>query len=142
MSTLAPAPLPHHRLRLPSQRHLSQLGFVAGAGAGALTYVVRASVSISFVVFVLVWYGLAYAVTRVADHPARRREWAVHVALLPVIAVAGAVAISLSWHGHLAMSILLALLAGAAVQAAVTQLFLRGVVEDQRRDLRRGLGLE
>lgn len=142
MSTLAPAPLPHHRLRLPNRRHLSQLGFVAGVGAGALAYVVRGSVSISFAVFVLVWYGLAYAVTRVVEHPARRREWAVHVALLPVIVVTGAIAISLSWPGHLAVSIVLALLAGAALQAAVTQLFLRGVVEDQRRDLRRRLGLE
>ncbi|HXH96555.1 MAG TPA: hypothetical protein VNH40_05025 [Gaiellaceae bacterium] len=142
MSTLAPTPLPHHQLRLPSHRHLSQLGFVVGVGGGALSYVVRASVSISFAVFVLFWYGLAYALTRVTEHPARRRAWAVHVALLPVIAVVGSVAISLSWHSHLAVSIVLALLAGVVVQAAATQLFLRGVVEDQRRDLRRRMGLE
>ena len=45
MSTLAPTPLPHHRLQLPSHRHLSQLGFVAGVGGGTLAYVVRASVA-------------------------------------------------------------------------------------------------
>lgn len=142
MSTLAPAPVPHHRLHLPSHRRLSQLGFVAGVGAGALAYVVRSSVSISFAAWVLVWYGLAYALARVAEHPVRRRQWTVHVVLLPVIAVAGSTAISLSWSGHLAMSIVLSLLAGVALQAVVTQLFLRGVVEDQRRDLRRRLGLE
>ena len=59
-----------------------------------------------------------------------------------MVAFVGSIAISLTWHSHLAVSILLALLAGVAVQAAATQLFLRGVVEDQRRDLRRGLGLE
>jgi hypothetical protein len=142
VSTLAPTPLPHHRLQLPSHRHLSQLGFVAGVGGGTLSYLVRASISISFAVFVLVWYGLAYGLTRVTEHPARRRAWAVHVALLPVIAIVGSVAIALSWHSHLAVSILLALLAGIVVQAATTQLFLRGVVDDQRRDLRRRMGLE
>jgi hypothetical protein len=142
MSTLAPAPLPHHRLRLPSHRHLSQLGFVAGAGVGVLGYVVRPSVSISLAVFGLVWYSLAYALTRVAEHPARRREWAIHVALLPLVAVVGAVTVALSWRGHLTTAIVLALLAGVALQAVLTQLLLRGVVEDQRRDLRRSLGLE
>ncbi len=143
MSTIAPSPVPHRSpLHLPSHRHLSQLGLVLGVGSGALSYVVRASVSISFAVFVLVWYGLAYALARVTEHADRRRAWAVHVVLMPAVAVVGAVAVSLSWPGHLTLSILLALLAGVVVQAATTQLFLRGVVEDQRRDLRHRLGLE
>jgi MFS-type transporter involved in bile tolerance (Atg22 family) len=94
MSTLAPAPLPHHRFHLPSHRHLSQLGFVLGGAGGALSYLVRASVSIAFAVFVLVWYALAYAVPRVAEHAARRRQWETHVVLVPVVAVCGAVVIS------------------------------------------------
>jgi hypothetical protein len=143
MSTIAPSPVPHRPpLHLPGHRRLSQLGFVLGAGSGALAYLVRSSVSISLAVFVLVWYGLAYALVRVTEHPAQGRAWAVHVALMPVVAVVGAVAISRSWPGHLTLSIVLALLAGVVVQAAGTQLFLHGVVEDQRRDMRRRLGLE
>jgi hypothetical protein len=143
VSTIAPSPVPHRSpLHLPSHRHLSQLGFVLGAGGGALSYLVRTSVSISFAVFVLVWYGLGYALVRVVEHPARRREWTLHIALMPAVALVGALAFFLSWPGQLAGSILLALLAGVIVQAAATQLFLRGVVEDQHRDLRRRLGLE
>jgi MFS-type transporter involved in bile tolerance (Atg22 family) len=142
MSTLAPAPLPHHRLHLPSHRHLSQLGFVFGVAAGALSYLVRERVSIAFAVFVLVWYVLAYGISKVVEHPTRRRQWAIHVALVPAAAVCGTVAIALSWPGHLTPAVLLALVASVALQAAVTQLFLRVVVEDQRRDLRRRLGLE
>lgn len=144
MSTLAPAPspAPRTRLHLPTHRHMSQLGFLAGAAVGALSYPVHESVVVTLFVFALAWYSVAYGVVRVAEHEERRTAWTAHVLLVPVVAVVGAFAAEYAWPGQIFGSCLVGLVGGALVQAAVTQLFLRGVVLDMRHDLRRRLGLE
>lgn len=142
MSTLAPTPLHHARLHVPSPRHLSQLGFLAGAGAGVLSWLAAPHVVVSMFVFALVWYGVSYGLGRVAAHPERRLQWTVHVLLLPVVGVAVALALGLGWPHHLTASVLLGFVGAVAAQAALTQTLLRGVVADRRYDVRRRAGIE
>jgi uncharacterized membrane protein HdeD (DUF308 family) len=138
MSTLAPAP---HHAHLPGPRRLNQLGFGLGAAAGAVSYLLTPSVPLSFLVFVAGWYVIGLGIGEVAAHPAHRAQWAVHVALFPVTAALVAGVLAGFWL-HVFWAVALGLLAGVALQAALTRLFLRGVVEDQRHDLRRRIGLE
>jgi hypothetical protein len=142
MSTLAPAPAPHHRFHLPTHRRMSQLGFLSGALVGSLSYLVHSSVVLSVFVFGLLWYAVSYGVVRIVEHEARRNAWVVHVALVPAVAIVGAVAAEQAWPGQMFGACLVGLAGGVLVQAAVTQLALRGVVDDMRHDLRRRLGLE
>ena len=142
MSTHAHFPLSPHRLRLPNHRHMSQLGFLMGAAAGALSYVAHPSVEIALFVFALIWYGVSYGVARVAAHPDRRVAWIVHATLLPVTAIVGTIVGEQVWSGQLLGAMAVGIAGGVAVQAAVTSTLLRGVVADQRHDLRQRLGLE
>jgi hypothetical protein len=140
MSTLAPTPAPHHHVHLPSRRRLSQLGFLLGATAGAVTYVVG-SLAAAFLVFVIVWYVVGYGVPQVAAHEAHRNQWIVHIAFVPVGAIAAATAIWLAWP-HPVWSVLFGIGAAVGLQALLTRLFLRDVVDDQEHDLRKRIGLE
>lgn len=144
MSTLAPAPSPasRHAFRLPSHRRMSQLGFLGGAAAGALSYAVDPNVVLSIFVFALVWYSISYGVVRVAEHEPRRTAWIVHVAIVPVVAIVGTVAAERAWSGQIFGACLIGLVGGVVVQAAATHVVLRGVVADMRHDLRHRLGLE
>jgi len=141
MSTLAPAPAPHHRLHLPSKRRISQLGFVFGVAAGAVAYLAKPSVPLAFLLFVLVWYVVGYGVTQVADHERHRRQWIAHVALVPVGAIVVTAALWDVWP-HPVWAVLGGLLAAIGLQWAVTKIALRGVADDQWHDLRRKMGLE
>lgn len=143
MSTLAPVPTHHHHhhLQLPSKRHLSQLGFLSGIAAGTLSYLVHPIVPPAFLAFVLVWYVVAYGIPEVADHELHRVQWIVHVALFPVGAIAVTASLWIAWP-HPVWSVLAGLLAALGLQALITRLFLHGVADDQRHDLRRRLNVE
>ena len=142
MSTLAPSPLPHHRFQLPKPRRLSQLGFLAGIAAGAVAWPIAGDHAVSFFAFVLVWYGVSYALPRLVQHDRHRRQWMTHVVLFPLAAVGAAVWIASVWDRHQAPALLLGLIAGALVQSFATQALLRGVVHDQGHDLRHRIGIE
>jgi hypothetical protein len=139
MSTLAPTPAPHH-VHLPSRRRLNQLGFLLGAAVGAVTYLVG-SLPAAFLAFVVVWYTVGYGVPQVAAHEAHRREWIVHIAFIPVGAIAVATAIWLVWP-HPVWSVLFGIGIAVGLQALLTRLFLHQVVDDQQHDLRKRIGLE
>lgn len=142
MSTLAPSPAPSHRFHLPAHRRMSQLGFLTGAAVGALSYLVHSSVIVSIFVFGLVWYAVSYGVVRIAEHGNRRNAWIVHVGLVPFVAIVGAVAAEQAWPGQVFGACLVGSAGALVVQAVVTHVFLRGVVDDMRHDLRHRLGLE
>jgi hypothetical protein len=141
MSTLAPVPTPHHHVHLPSRQHLSRLGFLLGVAIGAVAYLVRPSVPLAFLLFVLVWYVLGYGVVQVGDHELHRRQWIVHIALIPVGAIVVAAAIWIMW-AHPVLAVLGGLLAAIGIQWLVTRIVLRGVADDQWHDLRRKMNLE
>jgi hypothetical protein len=141
MSTLAPTPAPHNRLHLPSKRHAGQLGFLLAVVVGGLAYVVRSSVPLAFLLFVLVWYVVGYGVVEVANHEPHRRQWIVHVALIPVGAIVIAAALWTAW-AHPVWAVLGGLLGAIGLQWLVTNIALRGVADDQYHDLRRKMGLE
>ncbi|HET7567160.1 MAG TPA: hypothetical protein VFJ91_04160 [Gaiellaceae bacterium] len=121
---------------------MSQLGFLSGALVGALSYAVHSSVVLSVFVFGLLWYAVSYGVVRIVEHEDRRNAWVVHVTLVPAVAIVGAVAAEQAWPGQMFGACLVGFVGGVLVQAAVTHLALRGVVDDMRHDLRRRLGLE
>ena len=142
MSTLAPAPVPHRaHHHLPGRRHLGRLGLLLAAGAGALSYLARPSFELAVLVFACVWYVVGAGIGSVLDHPAHRRQWVVHVALYPLATIAVTGAIWILWP-HPFAALLAGLLCGAGLQAAVTRLFLPGVVDDERHDMRHSVGLE
>jgi len=140
MSTLAPAPAPHH-VHLPSKRRLGRLAVLLGAVLGAATYFVGRSVPAAFLVFVLVWYVVGNGLQQVAAHDPHRRQWIVHVAVVPVGAIVVAAVLDALWT-HPVWAVVFGLGAAVALQALVTRLALREVVDDQEHDLRKKMGLE
>jgi len=121
-------------------RHLSQLGFVTALAAGAgVYYGIKPSHAFALVGAIVVWYvvgaGVRYVLTQ--PHP---RAWAAYVATVPittgVVAAVGYVTLDSP-----PLAALIGMLAAPAVQWLVAQLFLRAVVEDKARALRRRAGL-
>lgn len=125
-----------------SSRRLSQLGFLLGVAAGGLAYLAVEKHEISFVLFVCVWYLLAYGVTRARTHAEHRADWLVHIALFPALWVIGVVVIQTWLIGDLLAAVVLGALLAALLQAGLTTVVLRRVRADQLHDMRRKLGIE